>query len=143
MHFLSRTVFEWSDISRETYCQKRLKPQYYLCLNYKNKGSFPKNFRESINKGLRVHLIRISILSYWKETLNSVWYRATIQNSHQDLYQDNVRSNNVSIDRIRALRVGLNGRKSLKRYIALQVSLGIWRMGWYFNRWLTKIKFKF
>ena len=39
----------------------------------------------------------------------------TIQNSHQDLYQDNVRSNNVSTDRIRALRVGLNGRKSLKR----------------------------
>ena len=29
--------------------------------------------------------------------------------------QDNVRSNNVSTDRIRAVRVGLNGRKSLKR----------------------------
>ena len=39
----------------------------------------------------------------------------TIQNSHQDLYQDNVKSSNVNTDRIRAVRVGLNGRKSLKR----------------------------
>ena len=38
--------FEWSVISRETNCKKRLKPQYDLCiLNYKNKGSFPKYHR--------------------------------------------------------------------------------------------------
>ena len=41
-------------------------------------------------------------------------FSTTLQDSHQDLYQDGIFSTNVTTDKIRAFRFGLNGRKSLK-----------------------------
>ena len=78
---------------------------------------FSSTSGEQINKGTSEY---ISLgLSYpfllKRNTEISFDLSTTIQNSHQDLYQNNARSNNVSTDRIRAVRVGLNGRKSLKR----------------------------
>ncbi len=83
----------------------------------KTKDLFPATSGESINKGTSEYLsLGISYPFILKRNTELGFDIATtIQNSHQDLYQDNVRSNNVSTDRIRAIRVGLNGRKSLKR----------------------------
>ena len=83
----------------------------------KTKDLFPLTSGESINRGTSEYMsIGISYPFILKRNTElGVDIATTIQNSHQDLYQDNVRSNNVSTDRIRAVRVGLNGRKSLKR----------------------------
>ena len=83
----------------------------------KTKDLFPLTSGESINRGTSEYLsLGISYpLILKRNTELGVDITTTIQNSHQDLYQDNVRSNNVSTDRIRAVRIGLNGRKSLKR----------------------------
>ena len=82
----------------------------------KTKDLFPATSGESINKGTSEYLsIGISYPFILKRNTELGFDIATtIQNSHQDLFQDNVKSNNVSTDRIRAVRVGLNGRKSLK-----------------------------
>ena len=89
----------------------------YAYSTTKTKDLFPKTTGESINKGTSEYIsLGISYPFVLKRNTELGFDIATtIQNSHQDLYQDNVRSNNVSTDRIRALRVGLNGRKSLKR----------------------------
>ena len=89
----------------------------YAYSTTKTKDLFPKTTGESINKGTSEYIsFGISYPFVLKRNTELGFDIATtIQNSHQDLYQDNVRSNNVSTDRIRALRVGLNGRKSLKR----------------------------
>ena len=89
----------------------------YAYSSTKTKDLFPLTSGESINKGNSEY---ISFgMSYpfvlKRNTEIGLDISTTIQNSHQDLYQDNVRSNNVSTDRIRAVRIGLNGRKSLKR----------------------------
>ncbi len=82
----------------------------------KTKDLFPQTAGESINKGTSEYLsLGISYPFILKRNTEFGFdIGTTIQNSHQDLYQDNVRSNNVSTDRIRAIRVGLNGRKSYK-----------------------------
>ena len=41
-------------------------------------------------------------------------FTTTLQDSHQDLYQNGLLSTNVTTDKIRAFRFGLSGRKSLK-----------------------------
>jgi len=83
----------------------------------KTKDLFPLTSGESINRGTSEYIsLGISYPFILKRNTElGVDITTTIQNSHQDLYQDNVRSNNVSTDRIRAVRIGLNGRKSLKR----------------------------
>ena len=83
----------------------------------KTKDLFPLTSGESINKGTSEYLsLGISYpLILKRNTELGFDLTTTIQNSHQDLYQDNVKLNNVSTDRIRAVRVGLNGRKSLRR----------------------------
>jgi hemolysin activation/secretion protein len=83
----------------------------------KTKDLFPLTSGESINRGTSEYIsLGISYPFVLRRNLEiGMDISTTIQNSHQDLYQDNVRSNNVSTDRIRAVRVGLNGRKSLKR----------------------------
>ena len=82
----------------------------------KTKDLFPATSGESINRGTSEYLsLGISYPFVLKRNTEfGVDVATTIQNSHQDLYQDNVMTNNVSTDRIRAIRVGLNGRKSLK-----------------------------
>ena len=89
----------------------------YAYSSTKTKDLFPLTSGESINKGNSEYIsLGISYPFVLKRNLElGMDITATIQNSHQDLYQDNVKSNNVSTDRIRAVRVGLNGRKSLKR----------------------------
>ncbi len=89
----------------------------YAYSTTKTKDLFPNTTGESINKGTSEYIsLGISYPFVLKRNTELGFDIATtIQNSHQDLYQDNVMSNNVSTDRIRALRVGLNGRKSLKR----------------------------
>ena len=89
----------------------------YAYSTTKTKDLFPNTTGESINKGTSEYIsLGISYPFILKRNTELGFDIATtIQNSHQDLYQDNVRSNNVSTDRIRALRVGFNGRKSLKR----------------------------
>ena len=89
----------------------------YAYSTTKTKDLFPNTSGESINKGTSEYIsLGISYPFVLKRNTELGFdISTTIQNSHQDLYQDNVRSNNVSTDRIRALRVGLNGRKSLKR----------------------------
>ena len=89
----------------------------YAYSTTKTKDLFPNTTGESINKGTSEYIsLGISYPFILKRNTELGFDIATtIQNSHQDLYQDNVRSNNVSTDRIRAFRVGLNGRKSLKR----------------------------
>ena len=89
----------------------------YAYSTTKTNDLFPNTTGESINKGSSEYIsLGISYPFVLKRNTELGFDIATtIQNSHQDLYQDNVRSNNVSTDRIRALRVGLNGRKSLKR----------------------------
>ena len=89
----------------------------YAYSTTKTNDLFPNTTGESINKGTSEYIsMGISYPFVLKRNTELGFDIATtIQNSHQDLYQDNVRSNNVSTDRIRALRVGLNGRKSLKR----------------------------
>ena len=83
----------------------------------KTKDLFPNTTGETINRGTSEYMSLA--LSYpfvlKRNTELAIDMSTTIQNSHQDLYQDNARSNNVSTDRIRAVRLGLNGRKSLKR----------------------------
>tara|TARA_Y100000991_G_scaffold215588_1_gene206666 strand:- start:2938 stop:4689 length:1752 start_codon:yes stop_codon:yes gene_type:complete len=83
----------------------------------KTKDLFPNTSGESINKGTSEYIsLGISYPFVLKRNTELGFDIATtIQNSHQDLYQDNAFSNNVSTDRIRAVRLGLNGRKSLKR----------------------------
>ena len=83
----------------------------------KTKDLFPSTSGESINKGTSEYMsLGISYPFVLKRNTEFGFdISTTIQNSHQDLYQDNVLSNNVSTDRIRAVRIGLNGRKSLKR----------------------------
>ena len=89
----------------------------YAYSSTKTKDLFPATSGESINKGNSEYIsLGISYpLILRRNTELGFDIATTLQNSHQDLYQDNVRSNNVSTDRIRAVRVGLNGRKSLKR----------------------------
>ena len=81
------------------------------------KDLFPLTTGETINKGTSEYIsLGISYPFVLKRDLEiGMDISTSIQNSHQDLYQNNVRSNNVSTDKIRAIRVGLNGRKSLKR----------------------------
>ena len=83
----------------------------------KTKDLFPNTSGESINKGTSEYIsLGISYPFILKRNTELGFDIATtVQNSHQDLYQDNSFSNNVSTDRIRAVRLGLNGRKSLKR----------------------------
>ena len=88
----------------------------YANSNTTSKDLFPNTAGKSINKsesdyfsfGLSYPLI------LRRNTELELDVSTSIQNSSQDFYQDNVFSNNVSTDKIRALRVGLNGRKSLK-----------------------------
>ena len=89
----------------------------YAYSSTKTKDLFPLTSGESINKGTSEYIsLGLSYPFILKRNLEiGMDISTTIQNSHQDLYQDNVKSNNVSTDRIRAVRVGLNGRKSLKR----------------------------
>ena len=88
----------------------------YAYSSTKTKDLFPLTSGESINRGTSEYIsLGLSYPFVLKRNLEiGMDISTTIQNSHQDLYQDNVRSNNVSTDRIRAVRVGLNGRKSLK-----------------------------
>ena len=88
----------------------------YAYSTTKTKDLFPTTSGESVNKGTSEYIsLGISYPLVLKRNTELGFDMATtIQNSHQDLYQNNVRSNNVSTDRIRALRVGLNARKSLK-----------------------------
>ena len=88
----------------------------YAYSSTKTKDLFPNTSGESINKGTSEYIsFGISYpLILRRNTEIGLDLATTIQNSHQDLYQDNVRSNNVSTDRIRAVRFGINGRKSLK-----------------------------
>jgi len=83
----------------------------------KTKDLFPLTSGESINKGTSEYIsLGVSYPFILKRNTEiGLDVSTTIQNSHQDLYQDNVKSSNVNTDRIRAVRVGLNGRKSLKR----------------------------
>ena len=89
----------------------------YAYSSTKTKDLFPLTSGESINRGTSEYIsLGISYPFVLKRNTEiGMDISTTIQNSHQDLYQDNVKSNNVSTDRIRAFRVGLNGRKSLKR----------------------------
>ena len=88
----------------------------YAYSSTKTKDLFPNTSGESINRGTSEYIsFGISYpLILRRNTEIGLDLATTIQNSHQDLYQDNVRSNNVSTDRIRAVRFGINGRKSLK-----------------------------
>jgi len=83
----------------------------------KTKDLFPLTAGETINKGTSEYIsLGVSYPFILKRNTELGFdLNTTIQNSHQDLYQNNVRQNNVSTDRIRAVRLGLNGRKSLKR----------------------------
>ena len=89
----------------------------YAYSTTKTKDLFPATSGETINKGTSEYLsLGISYpFTLKRNTEIGFDIATTIQNSHQDLYQDNIKSNNVSTDRIRAIRVGLNGRKSLKK----------------------------
>ena len=81
------------------------------------KDLFPSTPGQTINKGESEYIsLGISYPFVLKRNTElGIDISTSIQNSHQDIYQDKVRSNNVSTDRIRAVRLGLNGRKSLKR----------------------------
>ena len=83
----------------------------------KTKDLFPLTAGESINKGTSEYFSLGMSYPFVLKRNTEIGFdlSTTIQNSHQDLYQNNVKSNNVSTDRIRAIRVGINGRKSLKR----------------------------
>ena len=89
----------------------------YAYSTTKTKDLFPLTSGETINKGTSEYIsLGVSYPFILKRNTELGFdISTTIQNSHQDLYQNNVRSNNVSTDRIRAVRIGLNGRKSLKR----------------------------
>ena len=111
-----------SVLYRETNCKKGLSlNSIYAYSTTKTKDLFPTS-GESVNKGTSEYIsLGISYPFVLKRNTELGFDIATtIQNSHQDLYQDNVRSNNVSTDRIRAIRVGLNGRKSLKDHTTQQ-----------------------
>tara|TARA_Y100000991_G_scaffold214857_1_gene203621 strand:+ start:908 stop:2668 length:1761 start_codon:yes stop_codon:yes gene_type:complete len=83
----------------------------------KTKDLFPLTAGETINKGTSEYIsLGVSYPFILKRNTELGFdLNTTIQNSHQDLYQNSERQNNVSTDRIRAVRLGLNGRKSLKR----------------------------
>tara|TARA_Y100001933_G_C19004037_1_gene565758 strand:- start:1460 stop:3220 length:1761 start_codon:yes stop_codon:yes gene_type:complete len=83
----------------------------------KTKDLFPSTPGETNNKGTSEYIsLGISYPFILKRNTElGIDLATTVQNSHQDLYQNNVYNNNVSTDRIRAIRLGLNGRKSLKR----------------------------
>jgi len=89
----------------------------YAYSSTKTKDLFPLTSGESINKGDSEYIsLGISYPFILKRNTEFGFdITTTIQNSHQDLYQDKVRQSNVSTDRIRAVRLGLNGRRSLKR----------------------------
>ncbi len=89
----------------------------YAYSSTKTKDLFPLTSGESINKGSSEYIsLGISYPFILKRNAEIGFdITTTIQNSHQDLYQDNSFSNNVSTDRIRAVRMGLNARRSLKR----------------------------
>ena len=83
----------------------------------KTKDLFPLTSGETINRGTSEYIsLGISYPLLLKRNSEiSFDIATTVQNSHQDLYTNGSRSNNVSTDRIRAVRLGLNGRRSLKK----------------------------
>ncbi len=89
----------------------------YAYSSTKTKDLFPLTAGEIINKGSSEYIsLGISYPFILKRNTEfGIDITTTIQNSHQDLHQNNVRQSNVSTDRIRAVRLGLNARKSLKR----------------------------
>ena len=99
----------------------------------KTKDLFPLTAGDSINRGTSEYIsLGISYPFVLKRNTEiGMDISTTIQNSHQDLYQDNIKSNNVSTDRIRAVRLGLNARKSLKRsYNTARLSISQGFEGW-------------
>ncbi len=89
----------------------------YAYTKSNTKDLFPETSGESVNKGESEY---ISLAIAYPITLKrnseiGIDLSTTIQNSSTDLYLDNVRSNNVSTDLIRAIRLGISGRKNLKR----------------------------
>jgi len=89
----------------------------YAYSSTKTKDLFPATSGKTTNEGTSEYISLGISYPYILKRNTEVGFdiSTTIQNSHQDLYQDGVNTNNVSTDRIRAVRVGLNGRKSLKR----------------------------
>ena len=88
----------------------------YAFSSTKTKDLFPLTAGKSQNKGYSEYFSFGASYPFIlkRNTELGMDISTSIQDSKQDLFQDNVFSNNVSTDRIRTLRVGLNARKSLK-----------------------------
>ena len=89
----------------------------YAYSSTNTKDLFPLTSGETTNKGTSEYIsLGISYPFVLKRNLEiGMDLSTSIQNSHTDLYQNNVKSNNVSTDKIRAVRLGFNGKKSSKR----------------------------
>ena len=88
----------------------------YAYSKTKTQDLFPNIEGISINKGTSEYIsLGISYPFILKRNSEfGVDFSTTFQDGYQDLYLDGIYSTNVTTDKIRAFRFGLNGRKSLK-----------------------------
>ena len=88
----------------------------YAFSSTRTKDLFPLTAGKSQNKGYSEYVSFGASYPFIlrRNTEFGVDVSTSIQDSKQDLFQNDVYSNNVSTDKIRTLRVGLNARKSLR-----------------------------
>ena len=88
----------------------------YASSTTKTKDLFPLTVGKTQNKGTSNYLSLGATYPFIlrRNTEFGIDISTTIQDSKQDLFQDNVFSNNVSTDKIRAIRLAFNARKSFK-----------------------------
>ena len=102
----------------------------YAYTKTETKDLFPDVSGDSINKGDSEY-ISLSLgypIILKRNTALNVDIGTSIQNSKSDFYLNGVETNNVSTDRIRAARLGINGRRDLRNsanYFKLEISQGI------------------
>tara|TARA_B100000579_G_scaffold426241_1_gene433148 strand:- start:1182 stop:2948 length:1767 start_codon:yes stop_codon:yes gene_type:complete len=102
----------------------------YAYTETETKDLFPDTSGDSVNKG-ESEYISLSLgypLILKRNSGLSVDLATTIQNSSSDFYLNDVKTNNVSTDRIRAARLGMTGRKDFKNssnFFNFEISKGI------------------
>ena len=102
----------------------------YAYTKTETKDLFPDVSGDSVNKGDSEY-ISLSLgypIILKRNTALNFDIGTSIQNSKSDFYLNDVETNNVSTDRIRAARLGINGRRDLRNsanYFKFEISQGI------------------